>query len=185
MKSLKLFGAAVLMVALSLPLVSSAHGATATVNVYVQTVNNIGQYRSPSDFSITVSGHDVYPASFNGSSNGTVVTVGANNYYSVTSSGHSGFTSLYSGQCSGTLYPNQTATCIVTQNGQGNYPYPPQPYPQQPPVIITSTYMPSKLPNTGFDPAEASAILAFASVLLVGGGLVAFPYARKVVASIR
>lgn len=197
MNILKLFGvSAIFLGVLVFPSLVSAQSCAydsygvwscnrATLNVYVQVVNQYSQNRSPHDFQITVSGSNPSPSSFLGSSNGTVVSLGANHYYSVSSSGYSGYITTYSGACSGTLYPGEQATCIVTQNAQSNYPYP-YPYPsEQPPITIISTYVPRTLPNTGFDPAQASAILAFASVLLIGGSIVAYPYARKVIASIR
>ena len=201
MNILKLFGASVIFLGVFVfPSFVSAQSCAydsygvwscnrTTLNVYVQVVNQYGQSRSPHDFQITVSGSNPTPSSFSGSSNGTVVTLGANQYYSVSSSGYSGYITTYSGACSGTLYTSQQATCIVTQNAQSNYPYPqpyPYPYPpQQPPVIIMSTYVPRALPNTGFDPNMGSAMLAFATVLLIGSGFVVYPYVRKAFTSIR
>lgn len=51
-----------------------------------------------------------------------------------------------------------------------------------PPVVVSATYVPSRLPNTGFPPVS-SASLAFAAVMLFGVGLALTPYARKLLAS--
>ena len=257
-----------------LPQVTFAHESgtheRATLNVFVRVVNQFGGSRSPWDFRVTVSGANASPSNFDGSHNGTVVTLDADTHYNVSSSGYSGYSMTTSGACSGELGKNETANCYITHTAQQiTPPLPPAPQPylypypytqqiltctpaeqtiqlgsvasfsayggsatyhwvtsersyinvgprishlfQNPgiqtvtvtsgsqtatctvnvtgtygyPVNVTSAYIPNKLPNTGFDPNMGSAMLAFAAVLLIGSGFVVYPYARKVVASIR
>lgn len=183
MKLLKLFGfSSVLVLALALSNTASAQGTTATLNVYVQVVNQYNQTRAPHEFTVSVAGTSITPPSFTGSSNGTVVTMPAGAYYSVSSSGFAGYSATYSGSCSGALSAGVTAVCIVTQSGQ--YYNSPQPT-TNPPVTYSATYIPNKLPNTGFDPSQAGAILAVMATLMIAGATLFYPYARKVVASIR
>ncbi len=283
-KSLAIFGAgfaAFTAVAL-MPSLTFAQSSTATLNVFVQVVNQYSQSRNPWDFQASVSGASASPSFFSGSANGTVVTIKAGEQYSVSINSLAGYVPSYSGACTGSASLGQTVNCFITQTAQLPYQQPtyqpsiyPYPYtqtqlsctpgtqtvsagsvatftafggvgnsyswttpertylnvgpkishlftstgthlvtvssggqtatcsavvtgsfPYQPlsepavggpsyPVNVVSTFVPSRLPNTGFDPSQASAVLAFMAVFAIGGALILYPYARKVVASIR
>ncbi len=71
----------------------------------------------------------------------------------------------------------QTASCVVnvsgiagTMTGSGVTP------------AVISTFIP-KLPNTGFEPHDAAA-MTFAVVLLISAGIMAYPYVRRIVATL-
>lgn len=69
----------------------------------------------------------------------------------------------------------QTANCTinVVAGAAGAITYPGTP-------TITSSYIPSFLPNTGFGPQD-SAVLAFALVLLMGAGIYVAPYVKRAI----
>jgi hypothetical protein len=171
---------------------------TARLFVYVRTVSSSGLAVDPWRFQVSVSGDaDAHPYRFEGSSNGTVVDIDANEEFEVTADERFGYDARYSGMCDGELDENEVASCYITLADErgGSYPYSyavqpnypvvmPQPYAAQP-VSVVQTYIPSQLPNTGFDPSLFYQMIAFAAVLLLGSGVAVYPYARKVVASIR
>lgn len=75
----------------------------------------------------------------------------------------------------------QSATCSITVVG---YPIPGYSYPQggMSPVTVTPTYIP-RFANTGFEPVGAAGV-AFAVVLLMAAGFLAYPYVRRTINSI-
>lgn len=154
-----------------------------TVYVQLQNQYNIYPYRAPSDFTIYVSGANPSQRYFQGSQNGT--TVRLNGSYSVSLYNETGYTPSYSSDCSGTLSWNDTRVCYVTlTSSYNNYnQYPPQYQPYYPsyqyqqPVAYITNYVPA-LPNTGFEPVGAVAIV-WSVVLLIAAGLLSLPYVRK------
>jgi len=169
---------------------------SARLFVYVRTVSGSGLAVDPWRFQVSVSGDaDPHPYRFEGSPNGTVVDLDADEEFEVSVGERFGYDARYSGMCDGELNENEVASCYITLTDErgGIYPYYSEPqyynpvsvvYPAQPVSLITN-YIPSQLPNTGFDPSLAPAMLAFALVLLLGSGIAVYPYARKVTASIR
>lgn len=172
---------------------------TARLSVYLRVEGGYGATPDPWRFQVYVGGADARPYQFEGSANGTLVTLDANVDFDVTVSERYGYRASLSGMCSGELRRFETASCYITMVPEygGSYPYPPQypphPYPQYPmpqphypqPVSVITNYMPSNLPNTGFDPSMGPAMIAFAVVFVLGTGIVLYPYARKIIASVR
>lgn len=175
----------------------NCNGQQGSVTVYVTVNNQYGQYKSPSDFTLYVSGASSNQQYFQGSQNGTTVWV--NGSYNVSVYNQVGYTPSYSGNCSGTVTNGTNAACYITltanTNGYGyyynypyNYQYPnyyyTQPTVQAAAVTVVSKYVPS-LPNTGFEPLSTYAFpLALALVLLAVAGVVLQPYVRKAVAAL-
>lgn len=159
------------------------------LTVFVQVNNRYDGYRSPSDFTIYVSGASPAQQYFAGSQHGTTVRLTGS--YSVSVYNQVGYTPTYSSDCSGSLAANENRTCYVTLTSSytDNYPYhypPYQNYPynylyQQPvvyqPVTYAASYAPS-LPSTGFEPVN-KVTFAFALALLFTLGVFFFPYVRK------
>lgn len=172
---------------------------TGRLFVYVRTVNTSGPAMDPWRFQVSVSGDaDAHPYRFEGSANGTVVEVDADEEYEVSVTERYDYHSELSSECEGELEDGETASCFITLVAEGGayhpgefVPYYPQPYyggsALQPaaPVSLVQNYIPSGLPNTGFDPSRASAMIVFALVLLLGTGVAVYPYVRKVATSIR
>ena len=155
---------------------------TGSLTVYVQVNNKYDGYRSPSDFTIQVSGANPSQRYFAGAQNGT--TVRLNGPYNVSLYNQVGYNPTYSQDCSGTLNANENKVCYVTltstyTNNYYPYNYNPYSYPYQyqQPVTYVSKYVPS-LPDTGFKPISAST-LAFAIALLLTSIAVLYPYVRK------
>jgi hypothetical protein len=67
----------------------------------------------PKDFKITVTGNHPDPASFDGSSSGTLVTLGIGPY-KVTEDELKGFDPSFSADCNGTIAPGDQKTCTIT-----------------------------------------------------------------------
>jgi prealbumin domain-containing protein len=88
-------------------------GSLTFLNVITSVDNTNGGTKSPSDFSITVSGNNPRPSSFTGSSSGTTVTLQAGKY-SVSSSNIDGYTTTYSSGCSGTAKGGTPINCTIT-----------------------------------------------------------------------
>jgi hypothetical protein len=169
------------------------------VHVYVQ-VNTFGYgaARQASDFTVTVSPRFAAPITFQGSAQGTTVSVAGS--YTIAASSLSGYTSNYSLGCNGTISNGQEATCIITQNtyspyGAYNYGYPyytgdysPYAYTNQglsdiPPTVTLAQTAAPRLPNTGAAPLSAP-MLALVVVVLSGLGLLMLPYVRKIITTI-
>ena len=89
----------------------------ASSETVIVTTRVSGGSKSPSDFTITVSGNNPKPDSFPGSSSGTSVTLLAGRY-SVSSSTIDGYTTSYSSGCSGTASGGQVK-CTVTNRYTG------------------------------------------------------------------
>jgi YVTN family beta-propeller protein len=89
-------------------------GILSKLIVTKKVVNEGGGDKKPSDFTITVSGNNPTPSSFDGSSSGTTVTLNPGRY-SVTENLLSGYTSSMSGDCSGTIdNTGETNECTIT-----------------------------------------------------------------------
>jgi hypothetical protein len=86
---------------------------SATLTVIKSVVNSHGGTKVASDFSITVTGTNPSPSTFNGSTTGTTVTLGAGSF-SVDEGTHTGYTVSYSTDCSGTIAAGDSKTCTVT-----------------------------------------------------------------------
>ncbi|TSC69683.1 MAG: hypothetical protein G01um101456_35 [Parcubacteria group bacterium Gr01-1014_56] len=167
-----------------------------SLTVYVQVNNQYGGYRSPSDFTIYVSGANPSERYFAGSQNGTTVRLEGS--YSASVYNQVGYNPTYSSGCSGSLVANETRTCYVTLTSAytGNYPYHYPPYQQYPynyqyqyqqpvvyqPVTYVASYTPS-LPNTGYEPMSQSAV-AFSLALILTLFVLLFPYVRKSFAAV-
>jgi len=73
-----------------------------------------GTGSKPSDFTISVSGNNPSPRSFQGNSNtGTIVKLQPGRY-SVAESGPTGYSSNYSADCNSTIKSGETKNCIIT-----------------------------------------------------------------------
>ena len=170
-----------------------------TLNVYVQVQEQYNYAdKSPSDFTIYVSGAHPSQQYFQGSQSGTSISLVGS--YSVSVYNQIGYVPSYSSECSGSVGVGETRTCYVTLAGDPAY-YPRYPYHQysayyptypqyqsapqyQPvPAIYVSTIVPTALPNTGFEPLSATTA-ALATVLLVTIIMLFFPYARKTLTTI-
>ncbi len=170
----------------------------ARLNVYVRTISSYGPAIDPWRFQVQVQGADARPYQFEGSANGTTVVLDANTEFEVGVSERYGYHASLSGMCEGEIRRYETANCYITltQGYRDGYPYPPT-YPQYPapqpyypaqypqPVSLITNYIPSQMPNTGFDPSQGPAMIAFALVLLAGAGIAVYPYVRKVTAALR
>ncbi|MBI5654537.1 DUF11 domain-containing protein [Candidatus Uhrbacteria bacterium] len=88
---------------------------TATLTVIKLVVNDDNGKKEPSDFKLDVSGTSPLPASFDGSSSGTTVVLGAGSY-SVTEKGGGNYDASYSAGCSGTIAAGESRTCTVTND---------------------------------------------------------------------
>lgn len=111
-----------------------AMSGPAGVLVYVQ-VPSYGNYyntgeRQPSDFTVSVSGQNPSPATFQGSRDGSPVLLGSGSYSVYISADAYGYTPSYSAGCSGTLAAGEYALCVITMSRSSYNPYPtPYPYP--------------------------------------------------------
>ncbi|MBV9667366.1 MAG: hypothetical protein JO327_04470 [Nitrososphaeraceae archaeon] len=94
----------------ALPSVNPVQG---TLIVTEKVVNEGGDNKKPSDFTITVHGNNPSPSSFPGSSAGTAVKLQMG-MYSVTEAGPPGYNSTLSGDCSGGMMSVETRNCTIT-----------------------------------------------------------------------
>ena len=70
-----------------------------------------------SDYTIHVNGNNQFPDTFQGSDEGTDVTLGFGSYsVSETFPFTHGNTALYREDCSGVIHPNETKTCTITNS---------------------------------------------------------------------
>ena len=134
---LKLAGSAVLGLSLLVPALAFAQTSTAgLLNVYVQVINQTDTSYGPGNFTVAVSGQNPNPITFQGSIQGTLVTINPG-AYSVTLTNNSGFNTSYSVGCDSTMLAGGTQTCVITVNpGYYNY-FPSRIYPytnQVPPL---------------------------------------------------
>ena len=86
---------------------------TGEIIVTKRVINEGGGSARPSDFTITVDGNNPTPASFDGSSSGTTVTLEPGRY-SVTENPLPDYTSSSSNDCTGTVSAGQTKQCVIT-----------------------------------------------------------------------
>lgn len=114
------------------PFLSSAQtSGTGLLNVYVQVLNGAQNglpVHTPADFTVTVSGQNPSPATFQGSLNGTLVSLGAGSYSTVVANAF-GYTPVYSVGCTNTMASGQNSLCVITMSGSASYWGPPTPYP--------------------------------------------------------
>ena len=140
----KLAGSAVLGLALLVPALALAQtSTTGLLNVYVQVINQTNSSYGPGNFTVAVSGQNPNPASFQGSIQGTPVTINPGTY-SVTLTNTSGFNTSYSVGCDSTMLSGGTQTCVITVNA-GSYNYFPSyiyPYTYQAPPLTCRTDTP-------------------------------------------
>ena len=94
---------------------------TGLLNVYVQVINQTNTSYGPGNFTVAVSGQNPNPATFQGSIQGTLVTINPG-VYSVTLTNNSGFNTSYSVGCDNTMLTGGTQTCVITVNA-GFYNY--------------------------------------------------------------
>ncbi len=100
-----------------------------SLQVYVQVLNPVGNVvYGPANFTVTVSGNNPSPASFAGSVNGTLVSLGAGPYAVVLANNQYNTTPSYSQGCTGTVTNGSTATCVVTVSNTSPYNQYPTPY---------------------------------------------------------
>lgn len=92
---------------------------TGLLNVYVQVINQTNTSYGPGNFTVAVSGQSPNPATFQGSIQGTLVTINPG-AYSVTLTNSSGFNASYSVGCDSTIAAGGTQTCVITVNA-GSY----------------------------------------------------------------
>ncbi len=88
---------------------------TGTLTVIKIVINDDKGDKTASDFKLEVSGTGPTPSSFDGSSSGTVVVLGAGSY-SVTEKGSGNYDAAYSEGCSGTMAAGESRTCTVTND---------------------------------------------------------------------
>jgi len=118
----KLLGSAVLGLAFFVPALALAQtSTTGLLNVYVQVINQTNSSYGPGNFTVAVSGQNPNPATFQGSIQGTLVTINPGTY-SVTLTNNSGFNTSYSVGCDSTMLTGGTQTCVITVNA-GSYNY--------------------------------------------------------------
>jgi len=86
-----------------------------TLTVIKTVINDNGGTAIPSDFTMNVTGTDVSPSLFSGSSSGTLVTLDTGSY-DVTETGPSGYTGSFSADCSGTISLGESKTCTITND---------------------------------------------------------------------
>ena len=90
--------------------------STSKLIVIKQVVNDNSGTAAASDFTMSVTGTNVSPASFPGEeSPGTMVALDAGDY-NVTESGPSGYTASFSADCTGAIAIGETKTCTVTND---------------------------------------------------------------------
>ncbi len=99
--------------------ITASQGGIASVTVYKNVVNNNGGTRIPSDFTMQVTGQSPAPATFSGSSSGTVVNLNPG-FYAVNEVAHSGYTKSLSNDCSGNIAAGERRTCIITNDDMGS-----------------------------------------------------------------
>ncbi len=92
---------------------TSPIGSSTFLKVITKVDNTKGGTKTPSDFTITVSGKNPSPKSFSGSSSGTSVTLKAGKY-KVTGSGPSGYNIAYSSGCSGIANGGVPVKCTIS-----------------------------------------------------------------------
>ncbi|MGH3115614.1 MAG: prealbumin-like fold domain-containing protein [Gaiellales bacterium] len=90
---------------------------TAQLLVRTEVTNDNGGGAAPADVSISVAGTNPQPRSFAGSTNGTVVTVGAG-VYSVDAHAPSGYEVSLSSGCTGSVAGGETNTCTITADDE-------------------------------------------------------------------
>ncbi len=136
---------AVAAIGLLIPIFTFAQTSTAgLLNVYVQVINQTNTSYGPGNFTVAVSGQNPSPSTFQGSIQGTLVTVNPGTY-SVTLANNFGFTADYSVGCDSTMLPSGTQTCVITVNA-GSYNYFPSyiyPYSYQAPPLTCRTDTPT------------------------------------------
>ncbi len=118
----KIAASAALGAALLVPAITFAQTpTTGLLNVYVQVINQTGYTYAPATFTVAVSGQSPAPASFQGSIQGTLVTINPGTY-SVTLVNPSAFSTSYSVGCNSSIVAGGTQTCVITVNA-GSYNY--------------------------------------------------------------
>lgn len=92
---------------------------SARLIVYTSVINNGGGSSQSGDFTITVSGNNVSPASFRGMSGGTTVTLNPGSYnadvLSITN-----YNRTRSNDCSGSVSAGETRSCVITLDDVGS-----------------------------------------------------------------
>ncbi len=119
-----------------------AFGQTATtglLTVYVQVSNQGGYNYTPGNFTVSVTGQNPSPSSFQGSQSGTLVSLNPGSY-SVSVADQYGYSASYSTGCNNTIAAGGTHTCVITMTSAQAYPY----YPYTPPAPYTP-YLPQPL----------------------------------------
>src|SRR3989344_4783430 len=117
---------------------------TGLLNVYVQVINQTNSSYGPGNFTVAVSGQSPNPSTFQGSIQGTLVTINPG-AYSVTLTNSSGYSTNYSVGCDSTMLAGGTQTCVITVN-PGSYNYFPSymyPYVRQTPPLTCRTDTPT------------------------------------------
>lgn len=108
--------------------VAAQTSATGLLTVYVQVVNQSGFTYSPNNFTVAVSGQSPSPSSFQGSQQGTLVSLNPGTY-SVAVTNQLGYAPAYSVGCNNTIAAGQTQTCVITLSGSNAFTQNPTPYP--------------------------------------------------------
>lgn len=104
-----------------IPVFAFAQSPAGLLNVYVQVINQTNTSYGPGNFTVAVSGQNPNPVTFQGSVQGTLVSIepGA---YSVTLTNNALFAANYSVGCDSTMLAGGTQTCVITVNA-GSYNY--------------------------------------------------------------
>lgn len=87
------------------------------LTVIKHVINDNGGTNVSGDFTMSVAGNNVAPASFAGAESGTTVTLDAGSY-SVNETGPFGYDTSFSTDCTGSIAVGETKTCTVTNDDQ-------------------------------------------------------------------
>jgi hypothetical protein len=95
--------------------------STGALKVIKNVINDSGSgSATPNQFTINVAGGNATPASFQGDSNGMIVTINAGEAYTVSEDQLAGYLGTLSDECSsalsGTLLANEIRTCTITND---------------------------------------------------------------------
>lgn len=100
--------------------VTASAGGTSYVNVSINVQNRYGGTRTPSDFTISVTGTNTSISSLQGSVGSTQISMGPG-AFSINLSTASGYVVTRSEGCSGSITVGETKSCTITVSDTSNY----------------------------------------------------------------
>lgn len=127
----KLIASAVLVAAAFVPsFVLAQTSTTGLLTVYVQTINQTGFSYTPANFTVSVSGSNPSITTFQGSNQGTLVSLSPGDYSVILVNNQYNFSANYSVGCDNTIAAGGAQTCVITVSAGNYFGYPtPYPYP--------------------------------------------------------